>query len=44
MLSSLTNDTNGLWAIDTLSAKLDAISTQIANKFGFTVAQAAVVK
>lgn len=43
MLTSMTNGTNGLWTIDTLGAKLDAISTQIANKFGFTVTQAAVV-
>ena len=43
MLTSLTSGTNGLWDIDTLSPKLDAISNQIATKFGFTVAQAAVV-
>ena len=43
MLTSLTSGTNGLWAIDSLGAKLDAISTQIAAKFGFTVAQAATV-
>ncbi|PWA08484.1 DUF4856 domain-containing protein [Flavobacterium laiguense] len=43
MLSSLTSGTNGLWAIDTLGAKLDAISAQIATKFGFTVAQASTV-
>lgn len=43
MLASLTSGTNGLWAIDTLGAKLDAISVQIATKFGFTVAQAATV-
>ncbi|TRX04526.1 DUF4856 domain-containing protein [Flavobacterium gawalongense] len=43
MLASLTSGTNGLWAIDTLGAKLDAISIQIATKFGFTVAQAATV-
>lgn len=43
MLASLTSGTNGLWAIDTLGAKLDAISLQIATKFGFTVAQAATV-
>jgi hypothetical protein len=41
MLASMVSGTNGLWAIDTLGAKLDAISTQIATKFGFTVAQAA---
>jgi hypothetical protein len=43
MLASLTNGKNGLWDIDTLSTKLDAISTQIASKFGFTVAQATTV-
>ena len=43
MLTSLTSGTNGLWDIDTLSPKLDAISNQIATKFGFTVSQAAVV-
>jgi hypothetical protein len=43
MLASLTSGTNGLWAIDTLGPKLDALSTQIATKFGFTVAQAATV-
>ncbi|TRX32772.1 DUF4856 domain-containing protein [Flavobacterium sp. ZT3R18] len=43
MLASMLSGTNGLWAIDTLGAKLDALSTQIATKFGFTVAQAATV-
>lgn len=43
MLASLTSGTNGLWAIDTLGAKLDAVSTQIATKFGFTVDQAKTV-
>ncbi|WP_140487172.1 DUF4856 domain-containing protein [Flavobacterium sp. GSA192] len=43
MLASMLSGTNGLWAIDTLGAKLDTISTQIATKFGFTVAQAATV-
>ena len=43
MLASLINGTNGFWAIDTLGAKLDMVSTQIATKFGFTVAQAATV-
>ncbi len=42
MLASLTSGTNGLWDIDNLGPKLDAISNQIATKFGFTVAQAAV--
>jgi hypothetical protein len=43
MLASMLSGTNGLWAIDTLGAKLDALSTQIATKFGFTVSQAATV-
>ena len=43
MLTSMTSGTNGLWSIDNLSPKLDAISNQIATKFGFTVAQAALV-
>ncbi|TDD96165.1 DUF4856 domain-containing protein [Flavobacterium cellulosilyticum] len=43
MLASLTSGTNGLWAIDSLSPKLDAIALQIATKFGFTVAQAETV-
>ena len=43
MLANMVSGTNGLWDIDTLGAKLDAVSTQIAVKFGFTVAQAATV-
>lgn len=43
MLASMVSGTNGLWDIDTLGAKLDTISTQIATKFGFTVTQAATV-
>lgn len=43
MLTSIISGENGLWDIDTLTPKLDAISTQIAIKFGFTVAQAATV-
>ena len=43
MLASMVSGNNGLWDIDTLGAKLDTISTQIATKFGFTVAQAATV-
>lgn len=43
MLANMVSGTNGLWDIDTLGAKLDAMSTQIAVKFGFTVAQAATV-
>jgi len=43
MLASLISGPNGLWDIDSLSPKLDAISAQIAAKFNFTVAQAATV-
>lgn len=43
MLASLTSGTNGLWDVDTLSPKLDTISTQIATRFGFTVDQAKTV-
>jgi hypothetical protein len=43
MLATMTSGSNGLWDIDTLSAKLDNLSLQIATKFGFTVAQAATV-
>lgn len=43
MLTSMTSGTNGLWDINTLGAKLDTISLQIATKFGFTVVQAATV-
>lgn len=43
MLATLVSGPNGLWDIDNLSPKLDALSTQIATKFGFTVAQAATV-
>lgn len=43
MLATLISGNNGFWDIDNLSPKLDAISTQIATKFGFTVAQAATV-
>ena len=43
MLATLVSGENGLWDIDTLSPKLDTISTQIASKFGFTVAQASTV-
>jgi hypothetical protein len=41
ILSNLTAGTNGLWDVDYLNTKLDALSTQIATKFGFTVEQAA---
>ncbi|NRS89162.1 hypothetical protein HNQ02_002084 [Flavobacterium sp. 7E] len=43
MLASMVSGTNGLWDIDTLGAKLDTLSTQIATTFGFTVEQAATV-
>lgn len=43
MLNTLVSGPNGLWDIDNISPKLDAISTQIATRFGFTVAQAATV-
>lgn len=43
ILASLLSGPNGLWDIDNLSPKLDALSTQIATKFGFTVAQATTV-
>ncbi|GIZ08426.1 DUF4856 domain-containing protein [Flavobacterium sp. UMI-01] len=43
ILSTLTAGTNGLWDVDYLNTKLDVLSTQIATKFGFTVAQAATV-
>ncbi|MFT5252433.1 MAG: hypothetical protein ACI87N_001443 [Flavobacteriales bacterium] len=43
MLATMTSGTNGLWDIDTLGAKLDSLSLQIATKFSFTVTQAATV-
>ena len=43
MLATLLSGENGFWDVDTLSPKLDAVSNQIATKFGFTVAQAATV-
>ncbi|RXR17236.1 DUF4856 domain-containing protein [Flavobacterium amnicola] len=43
MLASMISGPNGLWDIDQIGPKLDAISNQIATKFGFTVAQAATV-
>jgi hypothetical protein len=43
MLATMTSGTNGLWDIDTLGAKLDSLSLQIATKFSFTVIQAATV-
>jgi hypothetical protein len=43
MLASMISGTNGLWDINVLPVKLDAISNQIAAKFGFTVDQAKTV-
>ena len=43
MLEILTSGTNGFWDIDNLPTKLDALSTQIATRFGFTVEQAKTV-
>lgn len=43
ILADLTAGKNGLWDVDYLDGKLDALSTQIAGKFGFTVAAAATV-
>lgn len=43
ILADLTAGKNGLWDVDYLNTKLDMLSTQIATKFGFTVAQAATV-
>jgi hypothetical protein len=43
MLATLLSGQNGLWDIDNLSPKLDALSTQIATRFGFTVVQAITV-
>lgn len=43
MLDTLISGPNGLWDIDNISPKLDAISTQISTRFGFTVAQASTV-
>lgn len=43
MLASLVSGPNGLWDIDNLIPKLDAISAQIASRFGFSVEQAATV-
>lgn len=43
MLVELTAGTNGLWDVDYLNGKLDVIASQIATRFGFTVAQAQTV-
>ncbi|MES2544024.1 MAG: DUF4856 domain-containing protein [Bacteroidota bacterium] len=43
MLASLISGPNGLWDIDHVGAKSDAIALQIATRFGFTVEQAILV-
>ncbi|MCW2118964.1 DUF4856 domain-containing protein [Flavobacterium sp. 7A] len=43
ILSNITKGTNGLWDVDYLNANLDTFSTQIATRFGFSVAQAATI-
>ena len=43
ILAELIAGKNGLWDVDYLDGKLDVLSTQIAGKFGFTVAAAATV-
>ena len=43
MFADLTAGTNGLWDVDYLNVKLDLIASQIASRFGFTVAQAQTV-
>lgn len=43
ILTELTAGTNGLYDVDYLNTKLDALSEKIATRFGFTVAQASVV-
>jgi hypothetical protein len=43
ILAELTAGTNGLWDVDYLNVKLDVLATTIANRFGFTVAQAETV-
>lgn len=43
MLAKMLSGTNGFWDVDNIGTKLDEISEQIANKFGFTVAQAKTV-
>jgi hypothetical protein len=43
ILTELMGGTNGLWDLDYLNNHLDGLATQIANKFGFTVAQAQTV-
>lgn len=43
LLAELTDGTNGLWDVDYLNIHLDSIATEIATRFGFTVAQAETV-
>lgn len=43
VLADLMAGTNGLYDVDYLNANLDTIAVTIANKFGFTVAQAEIV-
>ena len=43
LLEELTAGTNGLWDIDYLNVHLDSIASEIAARFGFTVAQAQTV-
>ncbi|WP_136667982.1 DUF4856 domain-containing protein [Flavobacterium sp. H122] len=43
ILTELMGGTNGLWDLDYLNNNLDGLALQIANKFGFTVAQAQTV-
>ncbi len=43
LLTELVAGNNGLWDVDYLNTKLDAMATTVATRFGFTVAQAATV-
>ena len=43
ILADLTAGTNGLYDVDYLNTKLEVLADKIAQKFGFTVAQASVV-
>ncbi|ESU27597.1 hypothetical protein FLJC2902T_19190 [Flavobacterium limnosediminis JC2902] len=43
ILDELTAGTNGLWDVDYLNSHIDGLATQIAARFGFTVAQAETV-
>lgn len=40
ILNVLVGGTNGFWDVDHLNTKIDGLATQIATRFGFTVAQA----